>query len=293
MFVTSRLHVDLIFFSFFFSILFCIFCRLVDNLIRFWVFLELGGLSIIPRFFCISNSKISGFYSSLLTYLVVSRLSSVFIVSGILFFSLYIFIFLGFMLKFGLFPFSLWVYYVFRKSKWFYIFCLRVVLKFPILFFSFLFQNVWLYIVFCDCGLTILWCCFMFWFFRFNWNFIWCHMSLSSVSTLLVACFCCDINLCFFIYVYYFFWSSFCILYFYYIAGDNGYISRFWVYCFLLLVTPISLPLFYKLGVCVAIFYSSIYLLLSWRLYRFSEQFFLYKLASDYFYSCVYNCWVS
>lgn len=293
MFMLHRLYIDLIFFSFFFSVLFCIFCCFVDKLVRFWVFLELCGLSIIPRFFCINERKINGFYNSLLTYLVVSGLSSVFIVSGILFIDLFIFILFGFILKFGLFPFSLWMYNVFNKSKWFFIFLLSVVLKFPILFFCFLFQNVKLYIIYFDCSLTILWCSFLFWFFRKSWRLIWCHMSLSSVSTLLISCFCSDIFLCFFIYGYYFFWSAWCIWYFYYIADNDGYLVRFWVYCFLLLVTPISLPLFYKLSVCIAIFYSSFYILLVWRLYRFSEQFFLYKLARDYFYSGVYNYWIN
>nr|BAV82512.1 NADH dehydrogenase subunit 2 [Hymenolepis microstoma]BBB87190.1 NADH dehydrogenase subunit 2 [Hymenolepis microstoma] len=293
MFVSRRLHADLIFFSFFFSILFCIFCSLVDNLVSFWVFLELCSLSIIPSFFCVGDSNVGGFYNSLLTYIVVSGLSSVFVVVGILFIDLYSFILFGFILKFGLFPFSLWVYCVFSSSNWFFIFFLSVILKFPVLFFSFLFQNVSLYIIYCDCALTILWCTIFFWFFSFNWVFIWCHMSISSVSTLLVACFCSNIDLCFFIYGYYFFWSVGCMLYFYYMVDvAGGYIIKFWVYCFLLLVTPISLPLFYKLSVCLAIFYSSVYVLFIWSLYSFSEQFFLYKLASDYFYSDVYNCWV-
>lgn len=107
MFIMNRLYIDLIYFSLIFSVLFCIFCSLVDKLISFWVFLELCGLSIIPRFFCIKNKRIRGFYSSLLTYLVISGLSSVFIVSGILFIDLYIFIFFGFIMKFGMFPFIL------------------------------------------------------------------------------------------------------------------------------------------------------------------------------------------
>ncbi|VDO02744.1 unnamed protein product, partial [Rodentolepis nana] len=97
----------MIFFSFFFSVLFCIFCRIVDRL--------LCGLSIIPRYFCVSDSNVSGFYKSLLTYLVISGLSSVFIVTGILLVDLYYFVFFGFVMKFGLFPFSLWVYRVFSS----------------------------------------------------------------------------------------------------------------------------------------------------------------------------------
>ncbi|VDM35953.1 unnamed protein product, partial [Hydatigera taeniaeformis] len=42
----------------------------------------------------------------------------------------------------------------------------------------------------------------------------------------------------------------------------------------------VSVPLIYKIRVCIGILYSSIYLLLIWRIYSFSEQFFLYKLAS-------------
>ena len=290
---SNRFYSDLVFFSLFFSVLFCFLCSLVDNLIGFWVFLELAGLSIIPCFFYKGGSRIYGFYRSLLTYVIMSGLSSVMLVSGIVFFNLYIFVFFGFLIKFGLFPFSFWVYRVFRESKWFFIFCLSVILKFPILFFCFLFQNFSLYIVYGDCVLTIIMCTLFFWFFSSDWEYIWCHMSLSSVASLLVACFCSRVGICFFIYFYYFFWAGFCIIFFYYVRDDWGLNWKFWCFCFLLLVTPLSLPLFYKLSVCASIFYSSFYVLFFWSLYRFSEQFFLYKLGSNYFYSGVYNFWVS
>lgn len=103
--VTRYLYIDLVFFSFFFSILFCVFCRFVDKLVRFWVFLELCGLSIIPIFFYGSKDIIGGFYNSLLIYIVVCRLSSIFIISGMIFSTFYYFIFWGFVMKFGLFPF--------------------------------------------------------------------------------------------------------------------------------------------------------------------------------------------
>ena len=288
-----RFYSDLILFSLFFSILFCFFCCIVDSLVSFWVFLELCGLSIIPSFFCTRGSSIYGFYRSLLTYVIMSGLSSVFLVTGILFFDLYYFIFFGFLIKFGLFPFRLWVYRVFRESKWVFIFFLRGVLKFPILFFCYLFQKFRLYLVYGDCILTIFMCSLFFWFFSHDWQFIWCHMSLSSVSTLLVACFCSSVELCFFIYFYYLIWSIFCIFYFYYVTENKRFRGKFWWFCFLLLVTPLSLPLFYKLAVCNAIFYSSLYVLFIWSIYSFSEQFFLYKLARKYFYSDVFNSWIN
>nr|BBB87214.1 NADH dehydrogenase subunit 2 [Moniezia benedeni] len=290
--VTRCFYTDLVFFSFFFSILFCTLCGLVDSLLSFWVFMELASISIIPCFFFGEGVSVYGFYGSLLTYIVVSGLSSVLFVSGLLFCSLYYFVYFSFVLKFGLFPFSLWVYRVFEESNWFFIFCLSVILKFPVLFFCFLYQNFNIDLVYGDCFFSLLMCCFLVWFFSNSWKIIWCHISLSSVATLVVACFSAEAWICFFIYFYYFIWSFMCILFFFFSVNiKSGYVG-FWGFVVLLLVTPISFPLFYKLGVCISIFYSSFYLLVSWGLYSFSEQFFLYKLSSDYFYSSVYNCWV-
>nr|YP_009178851.1 NADH dehydrogenase subunit 2 [Pseudanoplocephala crawfordi]ALJ78646.1 NADH dehydrogenase subunit 2 [Pseudanoplocephala crawfordi] len=290
--LVGRVYAGLASFSLLFSVLFCFFCSVVDTLLGFWFFLELCGLSIIPCFFYSSGDSVYGFYSSLLTYVIVSGLSSVLLVVGILFFELYYFVFIGFLLKFGLFPFSLWLYRVFSCSNWLFIFFLSVILKFPILFFCFLFQGLSLYFVYGDCILTLVVCSFFFWFFSCDWEFIWCHMSLSSVATLFAACFCSKPEICFFIYFYFFLWGGLCILYFCHVGDDSSFENKFWWFCFLLLITPFSLPLFYKLSVCIGIFCSSFYLLVVWGLYSFSEQYFLYKLSSNYFYSGVYNLWV-
>lgn len=287
-----RFYLDLVFFSFFFSVLFCILCRLTNKLLRFWVFLELCGLSIVPCFFYVREGRMYGFYNGLLTYIVMSRMSSVVLVSGLLFSELYYFVYFGFVMKVGLFPFRFWIYHAICRSKWFFIFLLSVVLKFPLLFFCFLYQMNELGLVIGDALFTILGCCFLFWVVRRDWKYIWCHISLASVSTLIVICFCADVKLCFFVYFYYFIWSVFSLWLFSYLGNPSVRVMGFWLYCFLLLVTPLSLPLFYKLSVCVGLFYSSLYLLLIWRLYKFSEQFFLYKLGRDYFYSMVFKVWV-
>ena len=286
-------YLDLVFFSFFFSLVFCGLRRLVDELFRLWVFLELCSISIIPRFFCGGvYGDVFGFYGALLTYIVVSGVSSILLMSGLLFSELYYFVYFGFVMKFGLFPFRVWVYRVLRESKWFFIFLLTVVAKFPVLFFCFLFQECRLYLVYGDCLFTILMCCCLFWFFRERWSYVWGHMSLSSVGTLIVVCFCRDVWLCFFIYFYYFVWAGFCAWFFCVSEEKRLMGGWFWFFCFVLLVTPLSFPLFYKLSVCVGLFYSSFYLLFGWALYRFSEQIFLYKLAGDYFYSGVFNVWL-
>lgn len=112
-----RVHWDLILFSVILSIIFCVGCALADSLLGFWVFLELAGLSIIPCFFYAREFDKLKFYGALLVYVVMSGISSVFLMSGILFFSLYYLILVGFLIKLGLFPFMIWVYFVFAKSN--------------------------------------------------------------------------------------------------------------------------------------------------------------------------------
>nr|YP_009466058.1 NADH dehydrogenase subunit 2 [Hydatigera kamiyai]BAN15671.1 NADH dehydrogenase subunit 2 [Hydatigera kamiyai] len=295
MFVSSRFNFSTVFFfSFFFSCFFCLLCCVVDNLIGFWIFLELCGLSIIPSFFYNNKVSLYNFYSSVLSYIIVSGLSSILIVLGLMFLGLYYFIYFGFALKFGLFPFLLWVYRVFSVGNWLFIFFLSVLLKFPVLFFCFLYQNVNVNLVYVDCFLTIFLCSIFIWFFSLSWEYVWCHISLSSVATLVVACFCSSVEICFFIYLYYFFWATFTIVYLSIVSDMVDLKSfMFWVFCFLLLITPISVPLIYKISVSIGILYSSVYILLIWSVYSFSEQFFLYKLASSYFFSSVYNSWLN
>nr|YP_008082876.1 NADH dehydrogenase subunit 2 [Taenia serialis]BAN21738.1 NADH dehydrogenase subunit 2 [Taenia serialis] len=286
-------YFDVVVFSLIFSIFFCFFCCVVDSLLGFWVFLELCGLSIIPSLFFNVSSMSYSFYNSILYYVIMSGLSSVLLVSGLLVVSLYYFVYFGFVVKFGLFPFMFWVYRVFSIGNWIFIYLLSVIMKFPVIFFCFLYETNNLKIVYVDCFFTIFLCCLLIWFFSFSWEYIWCHISLTSVATLVVACFCSSVEVCFFIYFYYFVWASLTIVYFVVVSSSNDLKSYlFWVFCFLLLVTPVSFPLFYKLSVSVGILYSSIYLLLAWSVYSFSEQLFLYKLASEYFYVNVFNNWV-
>nr|YP_007890975.1 NADH dehydrogenase subunit 2 [Taenia laticollis]BAN15635.1 NADH dehydrogenase subunit 2 [Taenia laticollis] len=285
-------RLDVAAFSVLISLFFCLLCCVVDNLLGFWVFLELGSLSAIPALLYNFNLN-NKFYCCILCYIIVSGLSSVVLVSGLLINNLYYFVFFGFVIKFGMFPFMFWVYQVFSLGNWIFIFILSVILKFPILFLNTLYNICDVNLIYLDCFFTIFVCSFLFWFFSLSWEFIWCHISLSSVATLMAACFCSSLELCFFIYWYYFFWASLCVFYFIKVVDVNDIKGwSFWLFCILLLVTPISIPLFYKLSMIIGILYSSIYLLVVWSIYSFSEQFFLYKLASDYFFVNVYNNWV-
>nr|YP_009544213.1 NADH dehydrogenase subunit 2 [Parabreviscolex niepini]AYO27339.1 NADH dehydrogenase subunit 2 [Parabreviscolex niepini] len=263
----------------------------VDSLFSFWVFLELAGLALIPSFFSTSLYVAGGAYSGLLLFVVMSAVSSVFFVSGILINGLYGFILLGFAVKLGVFPFMVWVYRVFSASNWLFIFLLSVVMKLPVLYFGYIFGGGWSAAVLADCSVTLLLCAGGFWSYSNCWEFIWCHMSLSSVSTLLAVCYTGDFIMCWWVYLYYSVWAAFCIFYFWSTGTGSFDGHEIWVLCFLLLVTPVSMPLFYKLGVCLVLFYSSVYLLLVWAVYSFSEQFFLFKLCGDNVTTGVLNGW--
>nr|ASL24606.1 NADH dehydrogenase subunit 2 [Khawia sinensis] len=284
-------NLNLASFSVIASVFFIFFSSCVDTLFGFWVFLELAGLGAVPGFFLLFEGGVSRVYTGLFNYIVVSALASVFFVSGFIFNGLLSFVVIGFIIKLGLFPFVFWVYRVYSVSNWLFIFLLSVVLKYPVLYFSYIFSGVFEVILMVDCVFTLIICTISFWVWSNNWQFIWCHMSLSSVATLLVACYSGDFLLCMFIFGYYSFWALLCVTYFYLLSLDYSYVPSVWVFSFLLLVTPISLPLFYKLGVCIALFYSSVYILLIWSLYSFSEQFFLYKLCGDVTRQGVLNYW--
>nr|WCL38746.1 NADH dehydrogenase subunit 2 [Caryophyllaeus brachycollis] len=275
------------------SALFIFFSSCVDGLLGFWVFLELAGLAAVPAFFMTMTEGVAPAYGGLFHYVVMSALSSVCFVSGFIFDSLFYFIVYGFLIKLGVFPFMLWIYRVYSVSNWLFIFLLSVVLKYPVLYFCYILGGDMPLVLLLSCLVTVMLCGVGFWVWSNSWQFIWCHMSLSSVSTLLVACFCGDYFLCWFIFAYYVVWATACIYYFWGQSGGMNIENSVAQFCFLLLVTPLSLPLFYKLSVCAALFYSSVYFLFGWAVFSFSEQFFLYKLCGDKIRVGVSNYWVN
>lgn len=85
-----------------------------SNLSFFWLFLELGTLCLVPLFFLYGGLDR---LRSLFSYLVVSRISSSLIVCGILSGEIPIFLVLGLLIKFGLFPFYGWIYKIITQSN--------------------------------------------------------------------------------------------------------------------------------------------------------------------------------
>lgn len=158
-----RGHLSLFGFSFIFSLCFILFRFLSDNLVGFWVFLELAGLAIIPSLFIKPPTETQLFYNSLLHYVVMSGLSSVLLISGIIMANLYWLLLLGFIVKFGIFPFKFWIYHIFSRGSWHFIFLMRVVMKAPILLACYFLQSsACLRFLFIDCGITVLLCSILF-----------------------------------------------------------------------------------------------------------------------------------
>lgn len=66
------------------------------------MFLELGALSLIPGFFVGGGSRVLG---GLLSYVLVSAVSSSLIIGGLVFEGAFFLSCLGLLIKFGVFPF--------------------------------------------------------------------------------------------------------------------------------------------------------------------------------------------
>lgn len=102
-------------FSFFGVVLFSVGLFSRSSFFELWIFLELVSLCLIPSFFVRRGLLLM---ESLFNYLIFSSVSSSLLVVGVLCEDCFLFVILGLFIKFGVFPFSGWVYSVVCKSKW-------------------------------------------------------------------------------------------------------------------------------------------------------------------------------
>nr|YP_010461152.1 NADH dehydrogenase subunit 2 [Carassotrema koreanum]UUF92001.1 NADH dehydrogenase subunit 2 [Carassotrema koreanum] len=253
---------------------FCLF--LTDNISFFWLFLELGTLSLVPSFFLNSGDAS---LSSLFSYLVASALASALFLCGALVEGFIFFLMLGLLLKFGVFPLYGWVYSVVLGSNWFVVWGLSTLLKSPFFLFSLLLGGE--YIMLCSFlgGLTFISLAVLFWVFSFSWLHCWCHMMLSSSAALVVMGLSQDTLLLVSLFAFYIFWSSLVIIFLSYLSSSetwqgNGF--YFW-FIFLLISLPCSLSIFYKLLSGFCIYSCFLVVFCSWVIYSVSEQFFMIK----------------
>nr|QIX04642.1 NADH dehydrogenase subunit 2 [Brachydistomum sp. PakPr2] len=251
-----------------------------SNIIVSWMFVELSTLSLFPVFFV--WSIMSEVYSALFVFYVVSAISSVLVLFGVLSEVFWLVTFVGFMIKFGIFPFIFWVYHVFLNSNWYVVWGVSTFLKCPVFLLPFLFGlSNWMWL---EVNLFVMFILLSvyFWLFSFNWCGCWAHMMLASTAVLFLVSLVSSVDVVFFFFVVYVFWSSLAVLFFSWCGSQFSSclsLGGWLIYCVLLLSIPFSLSLFYKL---ISVFYvcsCSVFVSVSWVIYSISEQMYLASWA--------------
>nr|YP_008994159.1 NADH dehydrogenase subunit 2 [Metagonimus yokogawai]AGN12761.1 NADH dehydrogenase subunit 2 [Metagonimus yokogawai] len=249
------------------------------NLMMFWLFLELGSLSLVPCFFYRHSKMTMG---GLFTYIIVSGVASALIISGLLFEGSMLFSYMGMMVKFALFPFCGWAYLVLASSNWVVIWALSIVLKSSFLLFCFFLSGgMSVTLVQVCCFLTFSVVVFLYWILTPDWIYFWCHVMLSSTAALVAMSVEVSIDLLMGLFLVYAVWGSGVI---YLLSRFQGLKFKFSAggICFLLILLLVSYPgsvsLFYKLLMGMSMYSCSWWVFLSWVGCCISEQFFLVQL---------------
>ena len=272
----------LFFFLSFFGVLFFTVAALFrSGFFELWVFLELVRLCLIPSFF---TARSCGLSESLFNYLIFSSISSSFMVVGFLCEDYFYLVVLGLLVKFGVFPFSGWVYCVVCKSNWSLVWLLSTFMKAPFfIVFSFFcsgYDKILFHALF---FLSFIVFSLSFWLVRFKWFYLWCTMMLSSRVSIICMSLVISSDLLFWVFIVYAFWSSLVILFFCDQTGLSLHPLSSFFYCSLLLSFPPSIAIFYKFVLGFCIFSCPFPVFLSWVFYNISEQIFFVKYFVSFY----------
>nr|QJD07230.1 NADH dehydrogenase subunit 2 [Capsaloides cristatus] len=265
--------------SCFFSILFSLLVLSSASTLNMWLYIELSVLSVIPCFF--GNYSFSNYYKGLLYYLLLSGISSGFIFSGLILINqgADLVIFVGFLVKFCLFPLGFWLYLVGTSSSWIVIWLITCCSKIYSPIVGYLFSNNYLInSCFVLSSLTFLFCGVYFWFGCSNNVLIWINMSIASSCLIFLVFISYTGYLLYSFLFFYLFWSSLCILF---LSNLSNFYSLFssGSSAYLLYSIPFSLSFVYKfLSVVVLIVCLAPWpLVISFFFYGVSEQYYLFK----------------
>lgn len=252
----------------------CILSR--TNLCFFWLYLELGTLSLVPSFFLSYGG--SSYVSSLLLYLVVSGVSSALIVCGVLYESLLGLRLLGLLVKFGVFPFRGWVIRVVCKTNWLVVWGISTFLKLPFLFIPFFLSAGGLGAMKVLCLFTFLVLSLLMWLKKYRWKHCWCYIMISSSTSLVVISPVLSTEILLDIFVFYLVWARM-VIWALRCCGRGGVSGSYapLLFFFLLLSFPGRLCVFYKLMLSSAMLACDRFMLVSWIVYNVSEQFFILR----------------
>nr|WSP01981.1 NADH dehydrogenase subunit 2 [Creptotrematina aguirrepequenoi] len=256
------------------GVVFFSFCLFISsNLCMFWVFLELGTLSLVPLFFLNSHTSV---LDSLFSYLMVSSVSSSLMVCGFLFENIYFCVPLGFLMKFGIFPFFGWVYNVVLGSNWFVMWGFSTFLKSSFLFFSYFMSSGGTLMLSVLCSLTFMILSVLFWVYSYSWVHFWCHMMISSSAAFVAISMVCSLASLLHLFFVYLLWASLVLSFFYKCGSYVTWKGGVWfLYGVLLISFPLSFSVVYKFLMSLSIFSCSFLVFFCWVIYSVSEQLFL------------------
>nr|YP_009646081.1 NADH dehydrogenase subunit 2 [Plagiorchis maculosus]QBX99308.1 NADH dehydrogenase subunit 2 [Plagiorchis maculosus] len=271
------------YFVFFFSLLgltvFSVLLFSASNLFVFWLFLELCVLFLVPLFFLKSEYlNLCGLFN----YLVVSSVSSSFLIAGILFEPFLFFIVLGLLIKFGVFPFLGWVYSVVNNSNWYVVWGLSTFLKVPFFVIPFFLMGEGSWFIYILCSITFVLLSFIFWVYTVSWRTCWTHIMLSSSASLIAMSCAQGLDSLLPFFLVYFIWGSLCVIF---VSSQEDFlllgVGSCFLFVFLLVSLPFSFSIFYKLLSAGYMFSCYLYVFVSWGFYTVSEQFYLLKFLID------------
>nr|QDO72069.1 NADH dehydrogenase subunit 2 [Schistosoma haematobium] len=243
------------------------------DILMFWLFLEFCSLSMIPCLLQCSNLNVG---DSLLMYIFAISISSSLMLVGLLYCDFFFFFLVGFMIKFGVFPFIIWIYSVFINScSWIVCWCISILMKISLLGVSYFIYGYDSFIFELCAILGLLFSGLMFWLYSLSWFSVWAHMVVGSSSIMFYVLNLLGVDKFIFIFILYMIWGSGVLIYF---SMFNGFVG----YLIWLISIPFSFSFIYKVIYTYYLVDLSVYILLFWFIYCFLEQLYLFKwLASN------------
>nr|YP_009054575.1 NADH dehydrogenase subunit 2 [Paragyrodactylus variegatus]AIK25763.1 NADH dehydrogenase subunit 2 [Paragyrodactylus variegatus] len=259
-----------------------------NNIMMFWVLLELSSFFLI--FIFLNDNNNNNVHFSTFIFYLFGGISALLLVSGSYFNSEFLLV-CGLIIKFFIFPFSICLYYIFNNINWLLIFIIGSLFKGFILSLSYLFLDFSF-----NFNIGIISICIFTWLFlvyfilsvNLSIKGLWFILNLNSSLILFLSCFYLSNNYIFYLYFLYLLMSLFNV----YLLSNlsfsfsnninslqyNSTIS----YLISFVGFPVSLNIVYKIMSSYFVFmYSSWIILFFWLVYLIIETLYLFFYFSS------------
>lgn len=248
--------------------LLCLITLLRGDIMIFWLFFELGRLSLIPCFMYGGSVSV---FDGLLSYIYAISISSSLMLVGVLYSDFFFFFLVGVGVKFCMFPFIGWIYSTFLGAKsWIVCWCISVLMKVVLVRVGCFVCRFYGWILMLCVFLGLLFSGLSFWVNSSKWFIVWCHMTVRSSCLLIYILWLVGVDAFCLILVYYSFWATGVLVYF----SKSFCMFRYMLW---LISFPLSFRFWYKVIFSYFMVGSRVYVLVVWFIYCFLEQLYLIK----------------